>query len=913
MDVAEVVADTAAEGADVAEQLHGDVPGLRPDDFRASRGGPQPGGLRAGPIDEVVEHVHRFPRTALDHHRHKALAGAPHLADQAREEPLFVGGEAGLSGHRILSESTAPHRNRRRGLDLRAGLRFDEEKSASCTKRLIMKGIAQILRGLGEPPASPFAPAPFQQAALDALGRGDVLVSAPTGSGKTWIAEQEIARLLDPASGGLLPAPAATPRVWYTTPLKALSNQKFRRFQGMYGENRVGLLTGERRLNVHAPVVVATTEILRNALYGEDRGAPDVVVLDEAHYLADPERGTAWEEILLLASRSTRLLLLSATIPNTAQLADWMATVRGARPEVITLETRPVPLEYLLADGDGRLHPPDPAQIRTRRRHPQWLPAITEELLRHRLAPAILFFPSRRECDESARRLGAHHAPGRDERTRVIDDWLRRVPQLMGHPLLSGLRQSGVAAHHAGHLTAWRMCVEELLEAGLVRFVCATTTLAAGLDVPARTVVLSTLHRHGPAGPESLTATEFHQMTGRAGRRGRDTLGITVIVAPVRDEAEEGLALSDAAPEPIRSAFAASDAQVLNLLSRTTLPQAEELVRRSLAAYTRAPERDAIRRELAALPRDPLTERPCGDRLATRQRFDDLLRRLRRARHGPDAAAEPARLGEELVGLPCTGCRVTERCLATLSDLREVERERQTLERELAALENREVEPFRRRAELLRARGYLDAEWRPTAWGRAAARIRHPRMLVLAEALRAAALPDDPAALAAVGGALGTERPAPVRPGPSRGPGAYGRTGYRRYDRAGTLHIGHRGPAAQVPPSARAALFALRRIVARLNEDRKEAGLPLDPLEAEFAGEAHGAPAALWRAAVVAAWAAGRAWGDVTRAFEILEGDLQRLAWQAAEILIQIEDVSDSPLAGAARAARDAILRTPVE
>lgn len=789
--------------------------------------------------------------------------------------------------------------------DERACLRFDAAKSPSCAGRPTVRGIAEILRDLGEPPAAPFAPAPFQQAALDALGRGDVLVSAPTGSGKTWIAEQEIARLLDPSGTG-------TPRVWYTTPLKALSNQKFRRFQAMYGEDRVGLLTGERRLNARAPVLVATTEILRNALYGDDRGISDVVVLDEAHYLADPERGTAWEEILLLAAPATRLLLLSATIPNAAQLADWMATVRGRRPEVITLETRPVPLEYLLADGDGRLHPPDPARIRTRRRHPQWLATITDGLVRHRLTPAILFFPSRRECDDSARRLGTHVTPGEPERTRRIEEWVRRVPQLAGHPLLPGLRRSGVAAHHAGHLTGWRMCVEELLEAGLVRFVCATTTLAAGLDVPARTVVLSTLHRHGPAGPESLTATEFHQMTGRAGRRGRDTLGITVIVAPIRDDAEEGLALSDAAPEPIRSAFAASDAQVLNLLSRTSPPEAEGVVRRSFAAYARAPEVDAIRRHLAAFPHDPLTERPCGDRLATRHRFEDLLRRLRRARHGPDATAELTRLGEELVTMPCTGCRVTERCLASLPDLRAVGRERQALERDLAALEDREVEPFRRRAGVLRAHGYLDAEWRPTAWGRVAARIRHPRMIVLAEALRAGALPDDPAALAAVGGALGTERPAPVRTRIGGAGSGFHRRG-DRYRRPPAFHADRRPTGVQVPPASRGALVTLRRIVARLNEDFKEANLPLDPLEAEFAGEGHEPPAAVWRAAVVAAWASGRAWVEVTRTFEIPEGDLQRLAWQAAEILMQIEDVPDSPLAAAARAGRETILRTPVE
>lgn len=262
--------------------------------------------------------------------------------------------------------------------------------------------------------------------------------------------------------------------------------------------------------------------------------------------------------------------------------------------------------------------------------------------------------------------------------------------------------------------------------------------------------------------------------------------------------------------------------------------------------------------------------------------------------------------------MPCTGCRVTERCLASLPDLRAVEHERQALERELAALKGREVEPFRRRAGVLRAHGYLDAEWRPTGWGRVAARIRHPRMIVLAEALRAGALPDDPAALAAVGGALGTERPAPVRTRIGRADSGFHRRG-DRYRRPPAFHADRRPSGVQVPPASRGALVTLRRIVARLNEDFKEANLPLDPLEAEFAGEGHEPPAAVWRAAVVAAWASGRAWAEVTRTFEIAEGDLQRLAWQAAEILMQIEDVPDSPLAAAARVGREAILRTPVE
>jgi len=768
--------------------------------------------------------------------------------------------------------------------------------------------VKEILRSVGEPPPVPFAPAPFQRDALSALEGGDVVVSAPTGSGKTWIAEQEIARLLI-ASAGAHPPAGGGRRIWYTAPLKALSNQKFRRFQTLYGEAAVGLLTGERRVNPGAPVLVATTEILRNVLYDPSgTGAPpDVVVLDEAHYLADPGRGTAWEEIILLAPRATRLLLLSATVPNAPDLAAWMGTVRGGRPAVITLEERPVPLAFLLADGSGHLLPPEPRRVRARRRHPRWLAAIAEGLAEHRLTPAILFFPSRRECDEAARLLGANPAPGEAERAERLRDWIARTPQLAGHPLLSSLRRGGVAPHHAGHLTAWRLCVEEMLEAGLVRLVCATTTLAAGLDVPARTVVLSTLYRHGPAGPEALTPTEFHQMTGRAGRRGRDTLGIAVIGVETPEDAEEGLALAESSPDPVRSAFVPSDAQVLNLLARMSAADAEALVRRSFAAYLRTPEIAAARAELASLPSDPLTDRPCGDRLATRRRFDRLLADLRRARRRKgDASDDVARLGREVVEMPCTGCRIVERCVDTLPDLAAIERERRMLAKQVSETEDVEVMQFRRRAGVLRDLGYLDGEWRLTGQGRLAARIRHPRMLVLAEALRKGIFPTAPPALAAVGGALGSERVTAPR-GAVRRAGGRG-MGHRR----GHGDAGRWDPADAVPPGARPALSALRRIVTQLNALRRDAGLPDDPLEGEFEGE-YGRPApVLWRAAVVGTWAGGRLWGEVTGRYHVPEGDLQRLVWQAAEILAQFEDLSDSPVSIAARTAREVLLRPPV-
>jgi superfamily II RNA helicase len=767
-----------------------------------------------------------------------------------------------------------------------------------------VRSLRDLFRGVGEAPAAPFAPAPFQLAALEALERGDVLVSAPTGSGKTWIAEQEIARFLTQQGTRL----AGAPGIWYTTPLKALSNQKFRRFQGLYGEAAVGLLTGERRVNPRAPVVVATTEILRNALYDVPHDqAPDVVVLDEAHYLADPGRGTAWEEILLLSPPATRLLLLSATVPNAGEIAAWMATVRTHPPEVITLETRPVPLAFLLADGTGRLLPPEPSRVRMREQNQRWLSTVVDGLIEHHLTPAILFFPSRRGCDDAARLLGTRPAPGEPERAGRLRDWIARVPQLATHPLLAALRRGGVAPHHAGHLTAWRMCVEEMLEAGLVRLVCATTTLAAGLDVPARTVVLSTLYRHGPGGPEPLTPTEFHQMTGRAGRRGRDTLGIAVIGVTTPDDAREGLALAAASPDPVRSAFVPSDAQVLNLLARAPAADAEALLRRSFAAFLRAPQAAAVRARLEALPPDPLTDRPCGDRLTTRRRFDALLRDLRRARRGKKDATEVARLGEAVLNMPCTGCPVVRRCLATLADLEAVERERRSLTADLAGLEDREVKEFRRRAAILRALGYLDGGWRLTPQGRLAARIRHPRMLVLAEALRTGLFPADPPALAAVAGALGTERITP--PGGPRRRGVGRAAGYRwaREELRGVKS------SEDVAAAARAALGGLRRIVGRLNAMFREAGLPVDPLEAEFtiAGDAGAAPVFL-RAAVIGAWASRRPWGEITARHRIPDGDLQRLIWQAAEILAQIEDLPENPVAIPARTAREALLRPPV-
>jgi len=211
--------------------------------------------------------------------------------------------------------------------------------------------VKRLLEGIGTPPDAPFKPDPFQLEALAALEFEDVLVTAPTGSGKTWIAREEIRRLLNNGQ-----------RAWYTTPLKALTNSKYQQFIDEFGAERVGILTGDRKENSDAPLVVGTTEIYRNQLFDSLRGGhavnADLVVLDEAHYLADEERGHVWEEAIILTPPRIRLLLLSATIGNAHDFASWLEEVRGVRCGVITgPPKRPVPLRSAVLLPDKRLLP----------------------------------------------------------------------------------------------------------------------------------------------------------------------------------------------------------------------------------------------------------------------------------------------------------------------------------------------------------------------------------------------------------------------------------------------------------------------------------------------------------------------------------------------------------------------------
>jgi len=452
----------------------------------------------------------------------------------------------------------------------------------------------------------PFSLDPFQLEAIDALNQGhSVVVSAPTGSGKTLVGEYAIHRAL-----------AHGRKVFYTTPLKALSNQKLRDFREQFGPEKVGLLTGDMSLNREAQVVVMTTEIFRNMLYAEiDHPDNDplegveAVVLDECHYMNDSQRGTVWEESIIHCPPSIQLVALSATVANAGQLTDWIEAVHGPT-QLVHSDHRPVPLAFsfcsakglhpLLNEAGTDLHPNCKvwrAPKGNRRKGPKVpkppqpeappLGFVVAQMAERDMLPAIYFIFSRRGCDKGVRDLGKLCLVTPDEQARIrarLDAFVAASPEAVreGHdePLLRG-----IASHHAGVLPAWKELIEELFQQGLIKVVFATETLAAGINMPARTTVISALSKRTERGHRPLMGSEFLQMAGRAGRRGLDAQGYVVTVQSRFEGVREAGQLATAPADPLVSQFTPSYGMVLNLLQRYHLAKARELVERSFGRY----------------------------------------------------------------------------------------------------------------------------------------------------------------------------------------------------------------------------------------------------------------------------------------------------------------------------------------
>ena len=454
----------------------------------------------------------------------------------------------------------------------------------------------------------------FQLDAIEHLNAGrSVLVAAPTGSGKTVIAEHAIDLALSQRR-----------RAFYTAPIKALSNQKYRDLAARVGSNRVGLLTGDNAINPDADIVVMTTEVLRNMLYeGRQLDDLDFVVLDEVHYLEDSFRGPVWEEVILHLPPHVRLVALSATVSNTDELTGWIESIRGETGCVVE-HKRPVALEhlYMIADKRGhRLHvlptlvdgepnseghrfDPDLRRSRQDRgRHrsgnntPWASPSqleVLDHLEEHDLLPAIWFVFSRKGCDQAAaalERAGARYTD-REEAIRIRAIAEDRLAGLAAADLAAldtagwlDRLERGIASHHAGLVPAFKESVELAFAEGLVRVVFATETLALGVNLPARCVVIDKLTKFTGEGHEVLTAAQFTQLTGRAGRRGIDTVGHAVVPWSPFTRFEQVASLAGSRSFRLRSAFRPTYNMAANLLQRRSPQDARALLGTSFAQY----------------------------------------------------------------------------------------------------------------------------------------------------------------------------------------------------------------------------------------------------------------------------------------------------------------------------------------
>ncbi len=461
---------------------------------------------------------------------------------------------------------------------------------------------------IGIPEPAPFIPDPFQLEALKKIKESDVLVSAPTGAGKTWIASQVIGEYL---IKGL--------RTWYASPLKALSNSLYQEFKRDFGPEYCGILTGERKENSNAHIIVGTTEILRNQLYDAMHEGTsintDLVILDEAHYLSDPDRGVVWEEVLIYLPSRVRILLLSATISNAEEVSSWLERNRGTRTCIVRSNERPVPLEMLFLFPDGLIAPlagrkgltsrvqkylaSQRNQARKRGRPKPRFGDIIGCLREFDLLPAIFFLKSRMECDRALLTCPVSKKEGGSGRglRREVEDFIRDYPHLAGHRQMGFLLDSRVASHHAGQLPYWKVLVERIMNKGYLDAIFSTSTVAAGVNFPARTVVLVQSDRYDGHEFTDLTSTDLHQMIGRAGRRGKDNIGFALVVPGLHQDPQLIHELMDSPPEPLISQIRINFSMTLNLLLSQRPQEIKELLSLSFADFQQRREGSTIIRQ----------------------------------------------------------------------------------------------------------------------------------------------------------------------------------------------------------------------------------------------------------------------------------------------------------------------------
>jgi len=771
---------------------------------------------------------------------------------------------------------------------------------------------------------------PFQREACAVLERGQsVLVAAPTGAGKTIIAEFAIYMAMQ--------QPRA--KVFYTAPMKALSNQKFQELTAEYGAANVGLLTGDTNINSGARIVVMTTEVLRNMLYADSDLLRDLswVVMDEVHFLADRFRGAVWEEVIIHLPQTVKMVSLSATVSNAEEFGDWLQAVRGDT-EVIVSEERPVPLEQHvlvrsklmdLFDSSGlaatnRVNPElvrlaasggrnerGRAALDNKRRHPGRNPGSNRHfdggkmerselvalLESKNMLPAVFFIFSRIGCDSAVRqvlkagvRLTQKHE--RDEIRQIVEDRCRTLADedlgVLGYwEWLDGLER-GVAAHHAGMLPAFKEVVEELFQKKLVKAVFATETLALGINMPARTVVLEKLEKFNGEARVPITPGEYTQLTGRAGRRGIDVEGHSVIQWVDGLDPQAVASLASRRTYPLNSSFKPTYNMAVNLIDQFGRDRTREILESSFAQF----QADRAVVDLAQKVRQQQSsldgyaksmECHLGDFTeysSIRRELSDLERKGA-GRSDVESRGSRERRQHQLTALrkrmkqhPCHNCPDREQHARWAERWWKLKRQTDQLTAEIRGRTGAVARIFDRVTVVLMQLGYLEQQDGVVSLapsGRMLRRIYGERDLLVAESLRLGVWNSlDPASLAAMAASLVYE--------PRRDEGQLG--------------------DAYLPRgNFRAAFDETGDLWARLDDLERDNKLPgTQPLST-------GLCLAMYR------WAQGARLESVLSDADMAAGDFVRVTKQTIDLLDQLSVVADAPVGSTARKALDQIRR----
>ena len=758
----------------------------------------------------------------------------------------------------------------------------------------------------------PFELDDFQKQACDCISAGkSVVVCAPTGAGKTVIAEHAVHCAIKEGK-----------KVFYTTPLKALSNQKYNDFSEKYGYDKTGLLTGDTSINRNAQIVIMTTEVFRNMLYGTNFGSvtdnlKDVkyVVLDEVHYMNDEQRGTVWEESIIYCPTNVQIIALSATVANADKLTDWINTVHS-RTELINTDFRPVPLRFFYFDSSqphnllplltpsGTLNKKiKPEKKQFKRGKAVQKRGVVKDVVRNLfekdMLPAIYFTFSRKKCDEQMEKCAEMCLVTPKEQAeikRIIDEYIAENPYLYKNKHIEYLLQ-GVASHHAGLLPGWKVLVEKLFQKGLIKVVFATETLAAVINMPARSTVISYISKRTDSGHRTLTPSEFLQMSGRAGRRGMDEIGyVTIVGSPFQTPEEVAeLVLSDA--NPLESKFSPSYSMVLNLLQRFSLEEAKELVLKSFGYFSSNSRiepllllKEANQAKIdecnsfvcyARKTNDDLIEyNKIRDMYVQNRRTFKTIQKQEKKKNRPlsPEAVEFGKMTKELLekmhSYECDTCKLFKKHMKSIEVLTRYQAKQKALDREIEKQKDIFWNKFLSHRAVLMDYGYIKDDY-PTERGITISQIRSENELFLAEVIFSGVLEQlTPAELASVICAITTE------------------------DMRADLF-------SQLPLSTtvRKTLNKIKDIKRVLDKKQKNHDVE-DPMYING-----------YYSPLIEMWVNGAEWDDIINQIDMGEGDIVRSFKRVVDVLRQFTTISNIPesLVFTSREAIDLIQRSPID